>query len=136
MGYHMPHETAVEHESKHPRAPQNRRQFDRVVCKVDVTLESESTFYNGFTENISTGGLFIATYDTRPMGQNVKLEFTIPGKDGPIEVDGKIRWLRVYNETTPDIIPGMGVEFVDLDESDLRAIEEFISVKEPLFYDD
>jgi uncharacterized protein (TIGR02266 family) len=132
----MQPETGVQHESQHPQSASNRRVFDRVICKVDVTLESESTFYNGFTENISLGGLFIATYDTRPLGQKVSLHFTIPGKDEPIEVEGEIRWVREYNDMTPDIIPGMGIQFVDLEESDRMDIEAFVSVKEPLFYDD
>lgn len=132
----MTHEPAAQTEKEQPTSQENRRQYDRVLCKVNVTLESESTFYNGFTENISTGGLFIATYDTRPLGQQVNLEFTIPGKKAAIKVDGEIRWLRDYNDMTPDTIPGMGVQFLNLNENDLKEIEEFVAVKEPLFYDD
>lgn len=119
-----------------PLKKSNRRQFDRFTCKVDVTLESESTFYNGFAENISSGGLFVATYDVRPIGQRMKIEFTLPNHKAPIEVEGEIRWVREYNPTTPDVIPGMGVRFVGLDELQIKAIEKFTAMKEPLFYDD
>jgi hypothetical protein len=37
---------------------------------------------------------------------------------------------------TPDMIPGMGVRFLDLSQEDQRAIEHFLAIKEPLFYDD
>ncbi len=114
----------------------NRREFERVTYRVDVTVESESTFYNGFTENISTGGLFVATYDVRPLGQKVSLEFTIPGHRHRITIEGEICWLREYNETTPDMIPGMGVRFLNLEEPQMQAIERFIEHREPLFYDD
>jgi uncharacterized protein (TIGR02266 family) len=119
-----------------PLDSSNRRVHDRYTCKVDVTMESESTFYNGFTENISAGGLFIATYDTRPLGQRLSLEFSIPGKAEPITAEGEIRWVREYNETTPDIIPGMGVRFLNLTQEDGDLIEKFTALKEPLFYDD
>lgn len=119
-----------------PVESSNRREHDRYTCRVDVTLESESTFYNGFTENISAGGLFIATYDVRPIGGTLNLEFTIPGYDGPIQVQGEIRWIREYNDMTPDMIPGMGVRFINLSPEAGEAIERFTAVKEPLFYDD
>jgi uncharacterized protein (TIGR02266 family) len=84
-----------------PLEPHNRREHDRFYCRVDVTLESESTFYNGFTENISAGGLFIATYDVRPIGGTLNLEFTIPGREAPIRAKGEIRWVREYQCVPP-----------------------------------
>ncbi len=117
-------------------SPQNRRQFPRIHYKVEVTLESESTFYSGFTENISAGGLFIATYDLRPMGQQIQLEFTVPNRQQPISVLGEVRWIREFNPANPDMTPGMGVKFIGLSEQDRRDIEAFVAERETLFYDD
>ena len=114
----------------------DQRRFERADVKVEVTLESESNFYNGFTENISAGGLFIATYDTRQMGDTVSMEFTIPGRQDPIAVKGEVRWLRELNPMTPDVTPGMGVRFLDLADDVAEAITAFIQHKDPLFYDD
>ena len=123
--------------TKAPSIPHdNRRQHVRTRYRVEVTLESESNFYNGFTENISSGGLFIATYDIRPMGERIHLEFTIPDRSGPVSIIGEVRWLREYNHSNTDMIPGMGVRFIDLSESDRADIEKFIATKDTIFYDD
>ena len=116
--------------------PEDQRRFERSECKVEVTLESESNFYNGFTENMSTGGLFIATYDTKEIGEKVSMEFTLPGRPDPISVKGEVRWLRDLNPMTPDMTPGMGVRFIDLPAEAAAAITDFITQKDPLFYDD
>ena len=116
-------------------AEENRRRFARTEYQVEVSLESESTFYNGFTENISAGGLFIATHDTRPMGEVIEMSFTIPGRKDPIAVQGEVRWLREYREDNTDMVPGMGVNFINLSESDKRDIEKFITSRAPEFFD-
>ena len=68
----------------------NRRQFTRVHDEVEVTLESDSTFYNGFTENISKGGLFVVIYDFRPLGDEIYLEFTIFGRSELVSIKGEV----------------------------------------------
>lgn len=118
------------------RSPENKRQFERADYQVEVTLESESNFYNGFTENISAGGLFVATYDLRELGDKLTMQFTIPGFDKPVEVRGEVRWIRDLNPLTPDMTPGMGVRFLDLTPEAEEAIRRFTAHKDPLFYDD
>lgn len=122
-------------ESVHPDGIEHR-QFYRTVYQVEVTLESESNFYNGFTENISAGGLFVATYDCRPIGETLSMELTLPGMDGPISIQGEVRWVREYNPSTPDMTPGMGVRYVNLPDNALSAIEAFARTKDPMFFDD
>jgi len=112
------------------------RRFRRQDVKVEINFESETNFYNGFTENISTGGLFIATYDLQPMGYRMKVEFSLPNRKDNVSVEGVVRWIRDYNPTTPDMIPGMGLKFDQLSERDARDINEFIKLKEPIFFDD
>ena len=114
----------------------NRRAHARRVCEIEVTLESESTFYNGFSENISAGGVFLATYDIAKMGEQVRIEFTLPGVAAPITTQGEVRWIREYNESQPDIPPGMGVRFRDLSAQDQHVIEQFVRLRDPIFYDD
>jgi len=114
----------------------NRRVDGRFTCNVEVTLESESTFYQGFTENISTGGLFVATYDVKALGHMIHLVFSLPNYDKQIELDGEVRWIREYNPMNPDMIPGMGVRFIGINGAEQEAIEQFTAMKEPLFYDD
>jgi uncharacterized protein (TIGR02266 family) len=118
-----------------PQHIRERRQATRIAIEAEVGFQSDTNFFMGFSEDVSTGGLFISTYDIRPIGEVLNLNFTLP--DGHlISVDGVVRWVREYNETTPDIPPGMGVQFESLTPEDKEAIEMFIEERPALFYDD
>ncbi|NOZ87618.1 MAG: TIGR02266 family protein [Deltaproteobacteria bacterium] len=115
----------------------NRRQYPRKPLKVEINMESESNFFKGFSENISEGGLFVVTHDIRPIGSEVDLEFSLPGnKKKPVYVRAQVRWLREYDTFKPEVDPGMGLKFLDLDPGAREDIERFTAKREPLFYDD
>ena len=44
---------------------QNVRAAERFDLEVKVDLESDHNFYTGLTQNISSGGVFIATHHLR-----------------------------------------------------------------------
>lgn len=114
----------------------DKRQHSRVAVEVDVDFSSESNFYRGFVENISEGGLFVATYEHKKVGDRVTLKFRLPDSTEIIECAGEVRWIRVQNPDTPDVSPGLGVRFVDLSPSLQLRVEEFIREREPLFFDE
>lgn len=118
-----------------PQHIKDRRRSQRMAIEAEVGFQSDTNFFMGFSEDVSTGGLFISTYDVRPIGAVLNLNFTLP--DGHlISVDGVVRWVREYNETTPDTPPGMGIQFEDLSPEDKEAIEMFIEQRPAMFYDD
>jgi len=120
-----------------PRLPnaQERRQAPRHVFETKVDFGSDSNFYTGFAEDISEGGLFLATWDLKPMGSAIDIEFELP--DGHIvHGRGVVRWLRDPHDDHPDAPPGMGVQFESLDPVDKEAIEIFLGIRSPIFYDD
>ncbi|MDJ0765269.1 MAG: TIGR02266 family protein [Myxococcota bacterium] len=118
-----------------PPLAAERRRAPRIAIEADIGFQSDTNFFMGFTEDISTGGLFIATYDVREKGSLLSVNFTLP--DGHlISAQGIVRWVREYNETTPDIVPGMGVQFEDLDPNDKEMIYHFIEKRPPIFYDE
>ena len=104
------------------------------VC-VQVTLESDHNFYLGFAENVSEGGLFVATHVLKPVGSQVALTFTLPGCNQAIRVQGQVRWVRDYSPTA-NASPGMGVQFSQLDASVADWIRNFIRYRTPIFYDE
>jgi len=111
-----------------------RRAHQRVNVEVEVGVYSESNFYTGFSADISAGGLFVATYELRPIGSPVNLEFTLP--DGTeIKVAGEVRWVKDPVDDDSDGSPGMGVKFEKLTADQLRALEEFVANREPLFHE-
>lgn len=113
-----------------------RRKYPRKPLQVEVGVYTESNFYQGFSENISEGGIFVATYDIRSKGEIIELEFKLPGEEEPIRVKGEVRWIREYNPTNPEMSPGMGIQFIGLSEEAKKKIERFIKEKrEPYFYE-
>ena len=55
------------------------RVAERFDLEVKVDLESDHNFYTGLTQNISAGGLFIATHQLRRIGDYIKVSFSLPG---------------------------------------------------------
>jgi uncharacterized protein (TIGR02266 family) len=113
------------------------RGAERVDLQVSVDFQSDHNFYTGLTQNISTGGLFIATHQMRRIGDRIRVSFSLPGAPAPISVETEVRWLRESTSLQRfDGSPGMGVRFVSLSPEAMRAIGAFLQDRDSLFYDD
>ena len=112
-----------------------RRRQNRFGLKVFVGLESEHNFFTGFSRNISSGGLFIATHDVLDIGQEVELLFQLPSGT-TLHTNGQVTWIRPFDPDKPDKFPGMGVKFVDLSPEESAYIRDFLDEREPILYDD
>jgi len=115
--------------------PAQRRQHARYKVELDVSLGSDHNFYVGFVENISVGGLFIATHLIKEVGEIFELSVHLPNREVPVHGLGEVRWIREYSDGS-NVPPGMGVRFLKLGPGDQEAIEGFLARREPLFYDD
>ena len=112
-----------------------RRDVQRVAIEADIGFQSDSNFFTGFSEDISAGGVFIATFEILAIGSILQVNFTMP--DGYlISTPGIVRWVREYNELAEDAEPGMGIQFDGLAENDKTIIESYLSQREPIFYDE
>jgi uncharacterized protein (TIGR02266 family) len=90
----------------------------------------------GFTENLSGGGVFIATHLIRPIGSSVEVNLSLPGTPEPLVLHGEVRWVREYNSSSSDVWPGMGIRFEDLGQEQEALIRQFLQTREPLFFTD
>ena len=100
-----------------------------------LNLHTDHYFYNGFSENIEEGGIFIATFDPKPVDAKVVVNFKLPGGHR-VTARGVVQFVKEYNTLAPETPPGMGVKFTDLLKEDKKAIERFLQKREPVFYDD
>ncbi len=119
----------AEHEDR--QSWSESRRSHRQVVELEVGISSESNFYIGFTENLSEGGVFVATYTSKPIGSKVEVVLSFPNGE-EMRVPGVVRWLR---EATSEGWPGLGVQFESLTEGDEKNIRKFLSLREPMFYD-
>jgi uncharacterized protein (TIGR02266 family) len=118
------------------RAQDERRTSPRIDLHAEVTLDSETNFFQGFqgiTENISDGGIFIATLSPPPLGDRVVMHLVLPGGT-PFSCEGVVRWIRTNDADEPT---GCGVQFGDLDGPQARLVRDLMSKlsREPLFMD-
>jgi uncharacterized protein (TIGR02266 family) len=114
-----------------------RNERDERPTRLDVSLmvsiDSESNFYVGFAENLSDGGIFVATHAPRPIGCSVNLLVALPDQ-GPIRAKGTVAWVREYREQN-DVPPGMGIRFDRISPDDMRRILDFGRARQPMFFD-
>jgi uncharacterized protein (TIGR02266 family) len=106
------------------------RTAPRRKLEVNVGIQSDSHFFAGLSGDVSKGGLFVATYAEVPLGGKVVLDFELP--NGPILVEGTVRWQRV---ATDNAGPGIGIQFEKIEPAMLVLIERFCKARPPLYYD-
>jgi uncharacterized protein (TIGR02266 family) len=113
----------------------HRRNFTRVPIEVQVDLRSESTFFTGFSENISEGGLFVATEIEHKLGDRLEIHLSLMGGEAVV-LQGVVRWCRP-KAGKGGLPAGIGLQFLDLDDVRRTALQGFVDsrLKDTLFYD-
>jgi uncharacterized protein (TIGR02266 family) len=133
------HPAARNEKRNSSRAPagDERRKHERLSLAAEVGLRSESNFYTGFSDDVSEGGLFIATYTLLPVGSKVEVSFWLPSGH-EVTASAEVRWVRDthHSDDHGHVSPGMGVRFVGLSSDHLSAIRHFMEMRPPMFYDD
>jgi uncharacterized protein (TIGR02266 family) len=118
-----------------PSSRPRRREFPRYSVDLDVSLGSDHNFYAGFAENLSSGGVFVATHLLQPVGEEIRFSIHLPEMQAAVAGTGEVRWIREFNEQS-DLPPGMGIRFRQLEPGAQELIMRFLDRREPLFYDD
>ncbi len=100
---------------------------------LDLSNISEHNFYAGLDGAVD--GVFIATHRGGRLGDKVELTINLPESLTTVFGEGEIHWLREYNEHS-DTPPGLGVSISYLDGEEIEAMEEFLQIRDPLFFAD
>ena len=64
-----------------------------------------------------------------------RARFTLPGREEPLRVRGRVQWVREYSDRNNEVPPGVGIQFVEPTEEVLAAVRSFIGKREPGFYE-
>lgn len=100
------------------------RQHDRAAAVIKVNYHTHGALKMDYAQNISRGGLFLATNNAFEMGQDIELQLNTNGLSRPVPVPGKVRWIG--ERGTPPV-RGIGVQFL-LDDPEVKAhIEQMIN---------
>ncbi len=94
---------------------------------IKVDYRTAGSFITDYTENISKGGVFIKTSLPLEIGERVRLRLQLPDGDAPFALDGIVKWVSTLRdrESHP---PGMGIEFVDFDDTVRAKLEALVRV--------
>ena len=124
------------HDARQPGAgpdDANRRHVPRLQLDCEVGLETETNFFAGFGWDISSGGLFVACFEPMHVGQEVEVSFSLPG--GPaVRAVCVVRWTRDSEGSNSHVLPGVGLQFLDLSKEGRAAVERFVKQREPMFF--
>ncbi|MEZ4402971.1 MAG: response regulator [Kofleriaceae bacterium] len=106
--------------------PADKRRHHRADVTLLVEYEGADELLVDYTDNLSSGGTFVATSRAIDPGSAVRLALSFPGLVEPIAIDGVVRWGRTGDE------PGIGIEFLAGDgQRRLAQIIERIKARDP-----
>ena len=103
----------------------NRRRHLRVPHSllVQYRFNTPEDFLSEYSTNISMGGMFVKTSDPSDIGTLVYFQFVLNDGDKLIEGLGKVTWIDHSQE------PGMGLEFINMDDKSLDLIKSIVEKK-------
>src|SRR3954449_6383494 len=102
-----------------------KRQNDRLQHELLVAYRTVDGFITDWATNISRGGIFINTRNPLAVGTTVRLIVSLPDTAFPFELHGKVMRVNEFDNPSNQV-PGMGIEFVDVDEDKRARIERFV----------
>jgi uncharacterized protein (TIGR02266 family) len=98
------------------------RRVELAFCPVDSESDDLIT---ASTRDISVGGAFIEHDRPLPIGTELYMELYVPTSEEPLEIDAEVRW--IVPPGGDGIVPGMGVEFLDLSVDALLMLNEYFA---------
>jgi uncharacterized protein (TIGR02266 family) len=111
-------------------APELQPRQPRAELKVEIGIDDYMDFYVGFGENVSPGGLFVASYRLLPIGAPVALTIVLPDQSA-LFVHGEVRWVRdPADRATSEQEPGMGIQFTDLPPAEAERLRAYVNRRE------
>jgi uncharacterized protein (TIGR02266 family) len=109
----------------------DKRKSDREPVTLFVEYEGADDLLGDYTENLSSGGTFVATNRELPIGTEITLVLGFPGLLEPISIQGTVRWTRGPGEDGLEEA-GAGIEFAPGPARDqLAAVIENIRSGDP-----
>jgi hypothetical protein len=106
------------------------REYRRIAAGVRVVYSGqrlrrpEQSYLTGVADNVSLGGMFLATRQTFKPGMLITLEFHAPWQmeDGPpVRARALVCWRRRWRQPQ-----GMGLRFVDFEGLGQRRLETWL----------
>ena len=109
----------------------DHRSAARLDVRITVVLK-DRTFDGAmyfFSRNVSSTGIFIESNLFLQEGVIVRLQFLLPGSDFAVDAVGRVIRVESRMEPQEGIVPGLGIEFLEITDEEKAQIETFASDK-------
>jgi uncharacterized protein (TIGR02266 family) len=101
------------------------RRANRLQHELLVAYRTVDGFITDWAVNISRGGIFINTRNPLAVGTTVRLIISLPDTAFPFDLSGRVTRVSEFDNPSNQV-PGMGIEFIDVDEDKRARIERFV----------
>jgi len=95
-----------------------------------LVLEVRGRHYNkifiGYTENMSKDGFFLSAHQPLKAGDQFPVEFVLPDNTTTVSCTCEVVWTKKFKSRSVNST-GVGVRFLDLDESKKRVIDGWVT---------
>src|SRR5258708_24099547 len=95
--------------------PEKARRANRLQHELLVAYRTVDGFITDWAVNISRGGIFINTRKPLAVGTTVRLIISLPDAAFPFDPSGRVARVNEFDNPSNQV-PGMGIEFVDVDD--------------------
>jgi uncharacterized protein (TIGR02266 family) len=104
--------------------PVERRRQARVPIEFKVTYSTSKFSAEGYTFDLSLGGLFVKTDQPLKEGERINLRISFSDREEELKIPGEVAWINKEELTTPErkIPPGMGVRFLNLSKEHIAKL--------------
>ncbi len=109
------------------------RRNPRVSYQVPVGVldPAKQRLLNMISINLSRGGMFVDTPEELPIGKELVCNLPI-GETEAMQLRARVAWHRPYSISNERRPRGVGIEFIDLSESDSEQLEKIVGDHEEL----
>ncbi len=94
------------------------------ISKVSVTCNEVTKEL--YSENLSSGGIYVRSDETFPPGSDVHITFPLLN-DESITLNGRVVYVKGFDSKILTSPPGMAIEFMDISDENFSQLEDFVS---------
>lgn len=107
---------------------EDRREYVRLPLDGDMMVRygHRGQCYFGSCQDLSPGGLFIATRTPAPSGAEVLLKFKLPGHERTLQARGKVVRVHKARKRSAGVSPGMHIRFTKIGTRTEEEIKRFL----------
>jgi uncharacterized protein (TIGR02266 family) len=100
------------------------------AVRVRLRYPDLDTFVEKYAQNVTRGGIFLATRDPLPVGRVLRFEVLLRQGGPVLSGRGRVTWVKEFNPAEPHRPYGMGVQFLQVDPEARPVLDRLLRRKQ------